>query len=294
VTIATQWLHVVCPALVVLDLLLRSQRVRLLMWGAGTEIAYRDALALTAFGDAAALLTPWRAGGEVGRVIGARAAGAPLPVVAAVLSLELLLAYAVAAVAGVWLVAEFGGAWWAAVGPAAGASSTLRTIAIVVVAGAAGLTIVAGSVPAINRRIAAALAGARAAVAAAFRIPLRTLATGLALSVLSLASRVAILPLLASLLPESPPMGVLALASFTLHYAQVALPTPAGAGPIELAVLQGGLGTTEAGALLGWWRLYMTILPAAGGLVLGAIVYGPRAMRLPFFGKGPAIEPDVA
>ena len=291
---ATRWMHVVCAALVVLDLLVRSERVRLMLRGAGSRIAFGDALALTAFGDAAALVTPWRAGGEVGRMIGARAAGAPLPVVAAVLGVELLMAYAVAAVGGVWLGAQYGGEWWAAVRPPAGVSSTLWIIVATVLAGTALLAIVAGSVPAMGRRVALAVQVVRDGAVAAKCIPARALVVSLGLTVLSLTSRVVVLPLLATMLPEAPPFGVLALASFTLHYAQVALPTPSGAGPIELAVLQGGLGTTDAGALLGWWRLYMTVLPVVAGLALGAICYGPRAVRLPMFGSRQRIEPDAA
>jgi len=105
------------------------------------------------------------------------------------------------------------------------------------------------------------------------------------LTVLNVATRVAILPLLAVTLSSPPPLGATVVGSFALLYSQAVLPTPAGAGAVELSFLggaAGNLGSREA-SLLVMWRLYTTLLPVVLGLVLGVYRYGwavvPSAIR---------------
>src|SRR5674476_1399022 len=62
------------------------------------------------------------------------------------------------------------------------------------------------------------------------------------LTLLGLAARVAILPVLALTLPFPPPIGPLTFGSFALLYAQILVPTPSGAGVIDMGFVGGAVG----------------------------------------------------
>jgi uncharacterized membrane protein YbhN (UPF0104 family) len=98
---------------------------------------------------------------------------------------------------------------------------------------------------------------------------------------INLGTRVAILPVLALTLPNPPPMGPLALGSFALLYSQLVLPTPSGAGAVELGFLGGAAG--DLGADEGWlllaWRLYTNGIGVMLGVALAARIYGWPALR---------------
>lgn len=270
------------------DLWSRSFRMQVMTRGAGGRLRFRDALALTAFGDAAAAVTPWRAGGEVARVLGARTSGVALPVIVAVIGVETLIVYALATLVGAWLVAAYGGEWMRLITREGPLMSRDLVYGLTVVALVALVLVI--SIPAIRYRLLDGLRGLRSSALSARRIPVSVLVWCLVLSVISLVSRVAILPLLA--LAVAPvPLGVIVLVSFTLLHSQMALPTPAGAGPIELAFMNGAVGlTTHAGWVLGWWRVYTTLLPIVAGFFLGAHAYGKQVLRvLPFGGKRNAV-----
>ena len=268
--------HALALAGMTTDLLARSWRIRIMTQGAGTPLSLRHSLAFTAFGDAAAILTPWRAGGEVARVIGARASRVSLTTIVAVLTVETLIVYAIAAIAGAWLVAEFGRAWMERTG---GATVSLRAIYWIAVATLLALTVLM-EVPALRRQLWRGIEALKRAFATARRIPSSALAWCVALSVVALAGRLVVLPALVLLLPDAPSLGVLTLVSFTVIHGQIAMPTPGGAGPIELAFLKGGIGVNEgSGALLGWWRLYATLLPAVFGVCIGAATYGRQVLQ---------------
>ena len=101
------------------------------------------------------------------------------------------------------------------------------------------------------------------------------------MSFLNLATRVAILPVLALTLPSPPAMGPLALGSFALLYSQLVLPTPSGAGAVELGFLGGAagdLGTGEGWLLLAW-RFYTNGIGVILGVALAVQVYGWPALR---------------
>jgi hypothetical protein len=100
----------------------------------------------------------------------------------------------------------------------------------------------------------------------------RTVMLAAALTTLSMAARTAILPVLAAGLPGLDPRAVI-LGSFALLYGQLALPTPAGAGAVELGFVGGfaeSMSPRALAALLLGWRLYTLILGAALGGVLAA------------------------
>ena len=113
------------------------------------------------------------------------------------------------------------------------------------------------------------------------RFPPRLLVLCLLLSGVSLAARVGILPVVALASPNSPTLGAATVASLALLYGQLVLPTPSGAGPIDVAVLGGASGVTlAAGKVLGVWRLYTTVLPIAVGLLAGSLAYGRAILSL--------------
>jgi uncharacterized membrane protein YbhN (UPF0104 family) len=110
----------------------------------------------------------------------------------------------------------------------------------------------------------------------------RTVLLAAMLTTLSMVARTAILPVLAAGLPGLDPRAAL-LGSFALLYGQLALPTPAGAGAVELGFVGGfaeSMSPRALAALLLAWRLYTLILGAALGGVLAAMTaVGARLRR---------------
>jgi uncharacterized membrane protein YbhN (UPF0104 family) len=92
---------------------------------------------------------------------------------------------------------------------------------------------------------------------------------------------VAILPVLALTLPSPPAMGPLVVGSFALLYSQLVLPTPSGAGAVELGFLGGAAGDLGSGE--GWlllaWRVYTNGIGVLLGVVLAVRIYGWPALR---------------
>ena len=137
--------------------------------------------------------------------------------------------------------------------------------------------------------------GTKRAWVYARRMPPWPLVAGFLTSLISVAARVAILPVLALTLPHPPPMGPLAFASFALIFAQLLLPTPSGAGVVELGFLGGAVGNLGAGykPMLLLWRFYTTIVLIAAGAAFGLWRYGPHAVRMIVRGREtPAPVPD--
>lgn len=122
--------------------------------------------------------------------------------------------------------------------------------------------------------------GTRRAWAYYRRLPAWPLIASVPLTLVSLAARVAILPVLALTLANPPAMGPLIFASLILTYGQLALPTPSGAGLVEIGFLGGAAGDMGAryGSILFVWRFYTTILLVALGVGLGVMMYGADAI----------------
>ena len=96
-------------------------------------------------------------------------------------------------------------------------------------------------------------------------------------------------------LPHPPPMGPLAFASYALIFAQLLLPTPSGAGVVELGFLGGAVGNLGAGykTLLVLWRFYTTVLLIALGTAFGLWRYGPHAVRAIVKGRATPAAPVI-
>jgi uncharacterized membrane protein YbhN (UPF0104 family) len=272
--------HLICVALVAIDLLVRAWRIQWIVQGLGHRITAKDAFVLNAFGDAACALTPLRIGGEPARLAGMLRSGVPATAAFVGISLEALAAWPVIILAAGWLAWEYAPAWWMEVGPklSAAAERAWPWVVVVVV-----ISIIAWLY---SRRIASPLVRqlrrpVRRAMVYWRRMPTWPLVASIPLSFLNLVTRVAILPVLALTLDNPPELGPMALGSFALLYSQLILPTPSGAGAVELGFLGGAAG--DLGPNDGWlllaWRFYTNGLGVLLGVLLAARVYGWPALR---------------
>ena len=83
------------------------------------------------------------------------------------------------------------------------------------------------------------------------------------------------LPVLVLTLPSPPPLGPMIFGSFALLYSQMVLPTPSGAGVVELGFLGGAAGQLGEGQ--GWillaWRFYTNGHRRGGGRLAGPAAF---------------------
>ena len=272
--------HLLCLALVAADLLARAWRIQWIVRGLGHPISLWDSFVLNAFGDAACALTPLRIGGEPARLAGMLRTRVPATAAFVGISLEVLASWPIILVAGGWLIWRYAPAWWAMAGPrlaetAASAWPWVVAVALVsLLAWRAARRIASPAAHQLRRPVKRARVYWR-------RMPRWPLLASTPLSFINLATRVAILPVLALTLPSPPPMGPMVLGSFALLYSQLVLPTPSGAGAVELGFLGGAAG--DLGRAEGWlllaWRFYTNGIGVLLGVALAARVYGWPALR---------------
>jgi uncharacterized membrane protein YbhN (UPF0104 family) len=273
--------HVICLGLVAADLLARAWRIQWIIRGLGHRISLWDSFVLNAFGDAACALTPLRIGGEPARLAGMLRSRVPAPAAFVAISLEVLAAWPVIIVAAGWLAWRYAPEWWQEAGPrlsAAAAGAWPWVVAVAILSWLAWRSarqkVSSPAARQLRRPVRRAMVYWR-------RMPRWPLVASVPMSLVNLATRVAILPVLALALPSPPPMGPLALGSFALLYSQLVLPTPSGAGAVELGFLGGAAG--DLGADEGWlllaWRIYTNGIGVLLGVVLAARVYGWPALR---------------
>jgi len=272
--------HLVCVALVAADLLARAWRIQWIVQGLGQPISLWDSFVLNAFGDAASAVTPLRIGGEPARLAGMLRSRVPAPAAFVAISLEVLASWPVILVAGGWLIWRYAPAWWAMAEPrlantaAAAWPWVIAVVLLSVLAWRAGRRFASPAAHQFRRPVKRALVYWR-------RMPLWPLVASTPLSFINLATRVAILPVLALTLPEPPPMGPMLLGSFALLYSQLVLPTPSGVGAVELGFLGGAAGDLGSGE--GWlllaWRFYTNGVGVVLGVALAARLYGWPAVR---------------
>lgn len=272
--------HLLCAGLVAAGFAARAFRIQWILTGLRGRVAFRDAVTLNAFGDAACALTPLRIGGEPARLGGMLRAGVSAPAAFVAISVEVLAAWPVIIVAAGVLFWVAGAAWWAVAEPRllGGATRAWPWLALLAVASVAAWRLAGRLHTSLRRLVERPLRRARVYWR---RMPLWPLLASVPCTLVDLAARVAILPVLAQTLPAPPPAGPVWLGSFALLYVQLVLPTPSGAGAVELGFLggaAGGLGGQEAPLLLAW-RFYTSGV----GLILGAWLairsYGWPALR---------------
>jgi uncharacterized membrane protein YbhN (UPF0104 family) len=257
------------------DVVVRAVRIRLLVPGS-PHLTLWQAIASNAYGDAASAVTPARLGGDPARFLGLRRAGVETPRALAGLAVEALIDWALLAVAAVLLGLAFADTAAAGVARLV-ALATGRTVQILIGAVVALALVSAALARGYHRRHPFPLpGGAVASLAAAWQqargLGGRTVMLAATLTTLSMVARTAILPVLAAGVPGLDLRAVI-LGSFALLYGQLALPTPAGAGAVELGFVGGfaeSLSPRALAALLLAWRLYTLVLGAALGGVLAA------------------------
>ena len=272
--------HVICFGLVAADLLARAWRIQWIVQGLGHRLTFKDAFVLNAFGDAACALTPLRIGGEPARLAGMLRSGVPAPAAFVGISLEVLAAWPVIITVMGWLAWQYAPAWWSSAGPRLATAAQHAWPWVVVVA----LVSVIAWVYA--RRVASPISRhlrrpVRRALVYWRRMPRWPLIASVPMSLANILTRVAILPVLALTLANPPELGPMMVGSFALLYSQLLLPTPSGAGAVELGFLGGAagdLGNDQAWLLLAW-RFYTNGLGVLLGVWLAAQIYGWPALR---------------
>lgn len=260
--------HLWCGALVLADGGTRALRLWLLVRALGGRVTVATAAASNGVADLAAAVTPLRAGGLPAHAGVLVHSGLHPTTAVAALGVEALASYPVVALLGALLVARAGGTWWREAGPALGAA--LRggawPLALVALTGL-GAWWMGRALRRRFRAVGEAGAGLRAALAHARRTPW-ALAAALPLTAVQVLARLAVLPVLTRTLPHPPRPAVAFVGAFGLLYSQLVLPTPSGAGAVELAGAAGAAGDLAGGAawVLGWWRVYTALGVGAFGV----------------------------
>lgn len=257
--------HLAVIALVALDVLVRGLRYRSLV-----PMPLARAVGVTLCGDAAGAMTPVGIGADPIRFAASWRSGAAASAVLAAFVTEFGMSV-VALVAG---AAILSGIFAGAAGQLAhrlealaAPSWTLRVLAFGVLP-----TVISVAVAVrFRHRLPPALVHHLRDVRFAMRSlrPALLVTTG-CLTLVSLAARTAILPVLAVGLPGMT-AGMLIVGSYMLLVGQAVLPTPAGAGGVELGFLVGFSGSFtggDAGRLLLVWRFYTLLLAVGAGALL--------------------------
>jgi uncharacterized membrane protein YbhN (UPF0104 family) len=278
--------HLACVGLVLLDFAVRTWRTQLFLRSLRTPLPFREVFVHSVLGEAASSLTPMRVGGEASRVWAMTRLGVAPSAAVVVVGVEWLATTPVIVAMAVVLGFTLAPDWWAEAGPALTRSILGRWRWWVAMGVVMALAWWLGRrlAPRAARRLRAELREARAH---AREIPAWVYALSVPLTVVNVAARVAILPILAHSLVTPPSLAGSVVGSFTLLYAQALLPTPAGAGAVELTFLGGGAGDLGAGEsrVLLLWRFYTTGIGVILGLVLTFLRYRtvmtPRAPREP-------------
>lgn len=278
--------HLLCLVLVLVDLIARSYRLRWYLHGFGRTLSLSDAVHATAWGDAAAGLTPLRFGGEAAKFAGLVRGGIPAGLSVMTLALEAIITYPLVALVGVWLAWRFAPDWWTQVQPmlADALTASWPWIVGIVVATAVAIYVGVRWRRALRVEIERPPQSLRTLIAAT---PITPLLLGAGVSLYNVLARVAVLPLLALTLPTHPPFGILLLGSFALLYSQLVLPTPAGVGAVDLGFLAGvagNLGPNAPGLLLAW-RIYTVGIGTGIGILLAVRALGWPALRSVVFRK---------
>ncbi|MEO8089334.1 MAG: lysylphosphatidylglycerol synthase transmembrane domain-containing protein [Gemmatimonadales bacterium] len=278
--------HGVCLGLVALDFMVRAWRIQWIMKGLGSPLGFRDAFVVNAFGDAANALTPMRLGGEPARVAGMMHSGARLTAALVGITVEAVISRLVLIVVAAWLIWAYAPAWWVTAGPGLrnAAATAWPWIVLALIAGALLWRYTQRAVSPATRRWRRPM---RRVLVYLRRMPRWPLVASLFLSVIPMATRIAILPVLALTLSSPPPLGPAIFGSFALLYSQMVLPTPSGAGVVELGFLGGAAGPLGEGQ--GWillaWRFYTNGLGVLVGVWLALSIYGWPVLRKVLRGK---------
>jgi uncharacterized membrane protein YbhN (UPF0104 family) len=249
-------IHAGCLALLLVNLAVRTWRTQLIFRGLGHPVAFADVATANLGGDAAAALTPLRVGGIPAQVAFFQRIGTPPQLSVPTLLVESILLYPVYAVLGAALAWTAGLEWLALLTTAsASAGRLLLNVGGIFLVGWLLVLIIRRLAPARSAAVGRSMRGGFALVRQMGPIPVLLTVP---LTVLDVLTRIALLPLLAISVASAPPADVLAIASFAMLYGQIALPTPGGAGIVDLGLMGGAAGNlgAAAGHIVFWWRMY--------------------------------------
>ncbi len=249
-------IHATCLALTLINLVVRTWRTQVIFAGLGQRIAFSDIAAANLAGDTAAALTPMRFGGIPAQVAFFQRIRTPPQLSVPTLLVESVLLYPVYAVIGAALALSAGHEWLALLKTAtATAGRMVQTVGGVFVLGWLLVLIVRRAAPGKSRMVGRSF---REGVALTRRMGVSTALLTVPLTVVDVATRLALLPMLAINVAGAPDSDVLAMASFAMLYGQIAMPTPGGAGIVDLGLIGGAAGNLgiDAGAIVVWWRVY--------------------------------------
>lgn len=258
--------HLSCVALVIVNLAVRTWRTQVIFRGLSHQVSFFDVAAANLAGDTAASLTPMRFGGIPAQVAFFQRIGAPPQLSLPVLLVESILLYPVYAVMGVALAISAGLEWLELLQSAGSTAGRLaRNLGGLFLLGWLIVLIARRAAPGKSRMVGRSMHEGITLVRGMGMGP--ALLT-MPLTVIDVASRIALLPLLALSIPSAPPADVLAIASFAMLYGQIAMPTPSGAGIVDLGLMGGVAGNlgTDAGGIVLWWRVYTAGLHIAACL----------------------------
>jgi uncharacterized membrane protein YbhN (UPF0104 family) len=272
--------HALCVLFLVVDSASRAWRLQTLVRAFGGALRFWDSVRANLVEDAAAAVTPMRLGGQPARLAVLAQAGVRTSTTIVASVVEAAVTYPLVALAAICVALAFAPDWWRTIGVQL-EHSTIgagRWLALGAALGVIGWIAMRRLVPhhhhAASRTIVYASRELR-------RVGFDTLLAASVLTLVSVAARVAILPVLTLALVPSPPVALVTLSSFVLLYGQLVLPTPSGAGAVELGVLSGGAGVVGAQTtwLLLAWRIYTSLFSIAAGLALAAASMASALIR---------------
>ena len=276
--------HALCLGLFTVDLLARAWRIQVLARGLGNRTRFLNAFTLNAASDATSAVTPLKVGGEPVRFGGLINAGLNVSDTIALITVEAIMEWLVAITIGCWIGWRWGGEWWRTQQQVLlpHLAHAVWWVVLIVAVGIAIWLALRKFLPRISVHVGGTL---RDSLRLARRMPVWAVAGAVPLTALHVAARIAILPAVFAMLPNPPALGTVVVGSFALLYGQNFLPTPSGAGAIELGFLNGAAGYVGPGAsaLLVMWRFYTTLLPIMLGLVFGTALYVPALHRIARF-----------
>jgi uncharacterized membrane protein YbhN (UPF0104 family) len=261
------------------DLVARTWRLQWLVLGVGSRISFAESFRINLYAEAGASLTPMRVGGEPARLAGMLGAGVPATASFVAIAYEVITAWPVLIAIAAWIMVKYAPEWWDTAGPHL--ATNLRegwewalAVALLSLLAWLGARRIARALP---RQVVRPL---RRILVYWRRMPRWPLLASLPLSAVNVLTRVALLPVLALTLPDAPPLPVLIVGSFALIYSQLILPTPSGAGVVDLGFLGGAAGNLAGnGGLLLAWRIYSNGIGTALGLVLAFRHVGIPAIK---------------
>lgn len=263
--------HAAALALVVVEALLRAWRLQFLFPEA-TRPRFWRAFAANAYGDALSVVTPARLGGDPARFLTLRRSGTDSAAAVVALGAEQATDWLVLLVGALALAAAFGPEG------VRGVQALVQRLATVNYLPWLGLAVALAVIGALGahwyrlRHPGALRQSVRRGLESVRALPPKSVAIATAMTAVCTSLRVAVLPVLLVPYQADSALGAVILGSFGLVHGQLFLPTPAGAGGVDVGFVAGFAGSLAgpqvAGLLLAW-RAYTT----GFDLLLGAALF---------------------